>query len=82
MTGGIYAVQHQGIKPMISGIDSTLGPLLEGPELKSFVDERNLLHSIAYIFQTPPIEKKKAEDTQPKEEKKENTLWERIVDLF
>lgn len=82
MTGGIYAVQHQGIKPMISGIDSTLGPLLEGPELKSFVDERNPLHSIAYIFQTPPIEKKKAEDTQSKEEKKENTLWERIVDLF
>lgn len=85
MKDGIASFYASGMIPLRDGIAKAMEPLedLDGKKKTSFLDEKNSVDSIVYVFVTDAIEEPAVkEETPVREEEKPLTFWERLVNLF
>lgn len=85
MKDGIASFYASGMIPLRDGIAKAMEPLedLDGKKKMSFLDEKNSVDSIVYVFVTDAIEEPAVkEETPVREEEKPLTFWERLVNLF
>lgn len=85
LSDGIATYYSSGMIPLRDGIAKAMEPLedLGAKKKVSFLDEKNPVDSIVYVFVTDAIEEPKTEETAPaREEQKPETFWERLLNLF
>lgn len=85
LSDGIASYYSSGMIPLRDGIAKAMEPLedLGGKKKVSFLDEKNPVDSIVYVFVTDAIEEPKTEETTAAdEEQKPETFWERLLNLF
>ena len=82
---GIAKYYTSGMIPLRDGIAKAMEPLEDLGDKKktSFLDEKNAVDSIVYVFVTDAIEEPEAKEEAPvEEEEKPATFWERLLNLF
>ena len=85
LSDGIATYYSSGMIPLRDGIAKAMEPLedLDAKKKMSFLDEKNPVDSIVYVFVTDAIEEQKTEEaTATREESKPETFWERLLNLF
>lgn len=85
LSDGIATYYSSGMIPLRDGIAKAMEPLedLGAKKKVSFLDEKNPVDSIVYVFVTDAIEEPKTEETTAAhEEPKPETFWERLLNLF
>lgn len=84
LSDGIATYYSSGMIPLRDGIAKAMEPLedLGAKKKMSFLDEKNPVDSIVYVFMTDAIEEPKTEETAAVEEPKPETFWERLLNLF
>lgn len=84
LSDGIASYYSSGMVPLRDGIAKAMEPLEDfGAKKKvSFLDEKNPVDSIVYVFVTDAIEEPKTEEAAAVEEPKPETFWERLLNLF
>ena len=82
---GIAKYYTSGMIPLRDGIAKAMEPLEDLGDKKktSFLDEKNSVDSIVYVFVTDAIEEPEVKEEAPvEEEEKPATFWERLLNLF
>lgn len=84
LSDGIASYYSSGMIPLRDGIAKAMEPLedLDAKKKVSFLDEKNPVDSIVYVFVTDAIEEPEAKEEAPVEEPKPETFWERLLNLF
>ena len=85
LSDGIASYYSSGMIPLRDGIAKAMEPLedLGAKKKMSFLDEKNPVDSIVYVFVTDAIEEPKTEEAAAAdEEPKPETFWERLLNLF
>ena len=84
LSDGIATYYSSGMIPLRDGIAKAMEPLedLGAKKKMSFLDEKNPVDSIVYVFVTDAIEEPKTEEAAAVEEPKPETFWERLLNLF
>lgn len=85
LSDGIASYYSSGMIPLRDGIAKAMEPLedLDAKKKMSFLDEKNPVDSIVYVFVTDAIEEPKTEEAAAThEESKPETFWERLLNLF
>lgn len=84
LSDGIATYYSSGMIPLRDGIAKAMEPLedLGAKKKMSFLDEKNPVDSIVYVFVTDAIEEPKSEEAATHEEPKAETFWERLLNLF
>ena len=85
LSDGIANYYASGMIPLRDGIAKAMEPLedLDAKKKVSFLDEKNPVDSIVYVFVTDAIEEPEAKEEAPvEEEPKAETFWERLLNLF
>lgn len=84
LSDGIATYYSSGMIPLRDGIAKAMEPLedLDAKKKMSFLDEKNPVDSIVYVFVTDAIEEPKSEEATAVEEPKPETFWERLLNLF
>lgn len=84
LSDGIASYYSSGMIPLRDGIAKAMEPLedLDAKKKVSFLDEKNPVDSIVYVFVTDAIEEPEVKEEAPVEEPKPETFWERLLNLF
>ena len=84
LSDGIATYYSSGMIPLRDGIAKAMEPLedLGAKKKMSFLDEKNPVDSIVYVFVTDAIEEPKTEEAAAVEEPKPEAFWERLLNLF
>lgn len=86
LNDGINAFYTSGMIPLRDGIAEAMRPLedLDGKRKTSFLEAKNPVDSVVYVFVTDAIEKEEqaTQEESIVEEQEHETFWQRLLNLF